>query len=404
MTKLKRKKIVKIVLHVFGVLLFVFATSYALLGAYGYQVDLLHRNLVKTSIIDLGGRYQDVSIVSNGKKVGNKLPYQIKNVESGKYTIDIKSENFHNWQKTVEVIEDIVTRINDIYLVPTNLDDFSSIKEIDFLYDDTIFNGSKLFFVDKEDDLLHKLNLDGGSIDNFETVVLLPNLSYKKVYAVGTKYLAFDDDHIVNLLDLSSDKFIKILVPDEFTDFNIVASSTLHGIYKNNGSLFFVNIGDNGVFNEIILLKELAKTNKLSVYCDGDLIFVKLDDDLYMYRSGVFSLIDVNVVSAPQVSPLGDKILYLSASGEIYTYSFNTLKHKLIARFAKKINSLEWFFDNNHISILKGGDLIICDMAIDNCPTLMDGIVNKNIYISNEKPVIGLITKEGIKEIDLTVD
>ncbi|MCD6109591.1 PEGA domain-containing protein [bacterium] len=404
MANSRRRKLFKIILHISGVLLFVFATSYALLAAYGYQVDLLHRNIVKTSIIDFSGDYPNVSIILNGEEAGNKLPYQIKNVRPGTYNIDIKSENFHNWKKTVEVAPDLVTRVSGIYLVPKHLEGLSKIGKFDFVYDKMISNGDDLFFLDNKNSLIYELNMGGEDEDRIKTITLPTTIVYKKVYNVGKKYLAFEDRHLINLLNLSSGEFIKIIIPDEFINFKLVYTSNLKGIYVNNGALFVVDISDAGVFNKIILIKNKLKIKEISIQADNDFIFIKLDDDLYTYKDGVLTLIASGVNSKIYISPLGDKILYQSNYGELYVYLFETEKNKLVARFAKEISWFDWLYDNEHIFILQNKNLLLCDMTMDNCPILKNDIFNKDVYVSQTKPLIMLIDKEGFLRINLALE
>lgn len=399
----RRKKIVKVLLHVFGVLLFVFATSYALLAAYGYQIDLLHRNIVKTSIIDLVGEYKDVVVYSNDEQVSKKLPYQIKNIKPGDYKIQIKSDIYNEWSRTVEVIEDFVTIVDDIYLIPKDLTSYTKIDSIDFVYDDIVFNGNLLIFVNNEKGIIRKLNLGNEGMD-FQTVTLLSPVSYTKLYPVGSRYIAFDNEDSINLFDISSNKFIEVLIPDEFTNFNLGYTSHLQGIYINNGSLFSVDISEEGTFNEITLLAERLQTEDLEVYSDGDFMFVKLDNDLYEYKDHLLTLIDSNVDLKPHLSPQGNKVLYLSTRGEIYVYSFEDLKRDFVGRFAKKIEYLGWAHDNKHIFIINNGNLLMCDLTMDNCPTIISDVNPETIFITQTKPLVVSVTKEGLSRIDLNFE
>lgn len=400
----RRQKTVKIILHVFGVLFFVFATSYALLAAYGYQIDLLHRNIVKTSIIDLVGDYQNIEIYANGEQVADKIPYQIKNIKPDTYKVEIKSENFHDWKRTVNVVEDFVTIIDDIYLVPKELDIFTVFNELDFTYDDVVFNGQLIVFVDKEKNLIHKLNLTDGKEGEFKTITLLNEIPYENLYSIGSRYLVFDDENIINLLDLSADEFVEILVPNEFNNFKLGYTSSLQGIYSNNGSLFSVDINEEGVFNEITLLAERLQTINVEMYSEGNYLFVKLDDDLYEYRDHLLTLIASDVASEPYLSPNGNEVLYLSNKGEIHTYSFEKFEDYLLGRFADEINYIGWFFDGKHIFILKGDDLLLCDLTMENCPAILNNFSSENIFISKIKPLMVIISQEGVYRIDLTFE
>jgi len=396
----KRKKIIKILLHIFAVLLFVFATSYALLAAYGYQIDLLHRNIVKTSIIDLVGEYKGIHVYLNEKEVSDRIPYQIKNIKPESYKLSIKSEKYKNWKKVIEVIEDFVTIVDDIYLIPKNLSPYTVTNNIKFNYDNVVFTGRILIFIGRESEVLYLFNLEDTS-GGFSEITLLDNMSYDSVYAVGDRYIAFEDENIIDLYDISSNEFVEILLPDEFSDFNIVYTSSLHGIYTNNGSLFSVDISDKGVFNEITLLAEGLQTNDVEVYTSGNFIFVKLDNDLYEYKNHLLTLIVPNIFSEPKISPFGNELLYLSDNGEVHIYSFDTSKDKLIGRFSKKIDYIAWLFDGKHIFLLIDNELLLCDLSMTNCPVLIDSVSPDNIFISQTKPLMALLTQEGISTINL---
>ncbi|MBA4336665.1 hypothetical protein C0416_02720 [bacterium] len=401
------KSIAKIILHVFSVLLFVFATSYALLAAYGYQIDLLHKNIFKTSIVDLVGTYNDIHVYMDSEEVSDRIPYQIKNIKPGTYTINIDSEKFNNWKRTVSVVEDLVTIINDIYLVPKDLKIKTVFDEFDFIYDDMVFNGKTIVFVNKEKGLLHEFNIDGGIEEEIKTTTLLNKIQYEKVYSAGDKYIVFDGgkegDHEVNLLDLSSDTLTKIIVPDEFVDFNIGYNFGIKGFYLNGGSLFSVDIDEQGIFKGITLLTELSAVNDIEVYSDGGLIFIKTEEGLYEYRDSLLALIDSDIYLGPYVSPYGDKAVYVLDGGEIYTYSFESKESFLIGRFVHKIDQIAWFFDGKHILLAQNGKLLFCDLTMENCPVLNEEILLDNIFVSKTKPLILLITKEGFGKIDLSL-
>lgn len=399
MAKSKRKKIVKIILHVFGVLLFVFATSYALLAAYGYQIDLLERNIVKTSIIDLVGDYSDVTVLADEEEVAYKLPYQIKNIQPGDYFIEINSDEYRDWSKVVEVVGDYVTIVDDIYLIPEDLTLFTKSELLNILYSDFVFIDKYLVFINNEKGTIRKLNIENEEVD-LQTITLLNPVEYNSLYTVGNRYIAFDNTDEISLFDIYSNKFITILVPDEFELFNLAYTSYLHGIYSNNGSIFAVDIDEEGVFNEITLLLEDAFPKVMKAYSEDGFIFVLSDENLYEYRDHLLTLIDENVNSKPKLSPDGSRILYLSNSGEIYIYSFENLEKLMVGRFVKTINSLDWFYDGKHIYI-NDGNLLFCDLTMDNCPVIIEDTLEKNIFTSKTKPLIVTINQEEFSRIEL---
>jgi hypothetical protein len=373
------------------------------LAAYGYQIDLLHKNIFKTSIVDLVGTYNDIHVYMDSEEVSDKIPYQIKNIKPGNYTVSIDSEKFNNWKRTVNVVEDFVTIINDIYLIPKDLKILPVFDELEFVYDDMIFNGQIIFFINKEKGLIHELNVESLVEGEIKTINLLNKIQYEKVYTVGEKYIVFDNKSEINLLDISSGIFTKIIVPDEFIDFKIGYNLGIKGFYLNGGALFSVDISEQGIFNGITLLAEVLVVKDIEVYSDRGLIFIKTGKELYEYRDSTLALISSDVYIGPYVSPYGNQAIYVSNGGEIYTYSFEFKESFLVGRFVHNIDYIGWFFDGKHILFSQHGKLLFCDLTMENCPVLNDEILVDDIFISQTKPLIFLITKEGLRKIDLSL-
>ncbi len=398
-----RKKIIKITLHVLGVLLFVVATSYALLAAYGYQIDLLHRNIVKTSIIDVNEKYPSAILYVNDNKVSEKLPFQVKNIEPGTYTLKVKKEDFIDWSRTVEVLEDVVTIVDDVYLVPKVVDKYIEQLLLQFEYDETFVIRNTVFFVDLAQRNIYRANM---TFDKpvFDEIEIPEDIIYNKVYPVGAGYIAFEEDERVYLYNINTEIFVEILIPNEFTQFTLFYTSSLKGIYENNGSLFIVDISDQGIFQGIKLLQKLNEEIVLQVQSVDAHVLIMLDDDLYEYRDNRLLIIDSEVAALPNVSPHGDALLYKKTIGEVYVYSFETLRNKLIARFADKADSVEWLFTGNHFLLLRNDNVYVCDMVMDNCAVLLSQQDIRALYVMQTKPLLVVITEEGIERVDLTFD
>ena len=86
----------RILLKSLGVLAFCAVSAFALFLAYGYNYDLFHRNIEKTSIIDITGVYKDVQVMLDGQVVAHNLPYLIKDVIPALYRLSIMKEGFRS--------------------------------------------------------------------------------------------------------------------------------------------------------------------------------------------------------------------------------------------------------------------------------------------------------------------
>jgi hypothetical protein len=105
-----------------GVLAFCAVTSYALFLAYGYNFDLTHRDIEKTSIIDVTGRYPDVRVYLGDNLAGNSLPMQLKDLLPGLYNLSVQKLGYLPWSRNLQVQTDFVTKVDDVILVPEHTD------------------------------------------------------------------------------------------------------------------------------------------------------------------------------------------------------------------------------------------------------------------------------------------
>ncbi|MFC1810263.1 PEGA domain-containing protein, partial [Patescibacteria group bacterium] len=315
-----RKKIIKIFLHIIGVILFVFATAYALLAAYGYQIDLLHQNIVKTSIIDLASELNDAEIFVDNKLVSNKAPYQVKNIKPGVHKIEINKENFTSWNKKVLVSEDVVTKVHDILLLPLDLKSYFFTIKLDFNYDEFLINKDYFIFVSRKENQINIHKLNEKKLEETGRLNLL--LADRNIYFIDAYRLAIQDKENVFVVDLRENNTLNIRIPDEFKKFSIAYTPNLTGYYLNDESIFKVEINDDGVFNEITSLK----TDENCIYnfeiiSSYDHAFIKCDANLFEVISNELNVIDDSIVISPKISHDGVNLVYLNEQGEILKYN-----------------------------------------------------------------------------------
>lgn len=399
----KGKKLIKITLNVFVGLLFAVATLYSVLTAYGYKIDFLKIDVFKTSIIDFVGDYSNINLYIDGSKISEKLPFQFKDVRPGVYNLEIKSDKFLDWNKKIEVLEDIVTIVNDIYLVPVDLGSFKIFNELNLSYSDVVLVGQNAVFVSEDRAELKILNLENSNNIDFKVVNSLNEIYYKNIYSLGDKYLVFENNEEINLLDIESLKFMEILVPDEFLNFKLAYSNGIYGFYMKEGSLFSSLINEDGSFYNVKLVYDSPKFKKFDIFCRGNLVLIKTENVLYEYNGDVFDVLAEDIKYGPYISPYGNKVVYINGDGQIYMYSTQKDESSLIGAFDGEVNYIDWFFDSRHLLILQGNKLVLCDFTMENCPVIESEVLTANIFASKTKPLIVLLYKEGFNVIDFAL-
>lgn len=375
------KKILKVAFQILFVLLFISISSYALLAAYGYQVDVLKQNIVKTSIIDLANTYNDVKVYLNNKQVAEKLPFQIKSIDPGEHYLLIIKEGFIPWQRKVEVGLNVVTKINDIMLIPENFDIYNKNFEIGFEYDFFISSNKWILFISKKNNKIHayKLNENGS----FLIDTLNINLDKDYVFSfAGDEHLVYQYKQNLTMLNLSDKSMVNISVPDEFANFRLAMSPSLKGYYINDGNLYSAEIDDNGEINEIKLLSRdinFKNSNFDIIDMDSGILLIS-NGGLFYIENGLLEQIDSGVIEMPDMYEGTQKIIYVKNSHEIIMFDLNNKSRYFLGRFGAKIDFLSWFTDDGHILIGKDGMLNVCDFSFSNCPRLPEVSHDEDVF------------------------
>ena len=367
------KKIMKVVFQVFGVFLFISISSYALLAAYGYQIDVLKQNIVKTSIIDLSNPLDEVKVYFNDTLVAEKTPFQIKNIEPGEHTVKISKQGFLPWQKKVKVELNVVSKINDILLLPEKFEIYGKNFDLGFDYDSVINNNQWILFISYKNNKIHayKLNENGSFLIDSLNIKL--NKNYNFSFA-GDDNLVYQDKNMLTMLNLSDKSIMNVAVPDEFENFRLAFSPSLKGFYINGGNLYSADIDDDGAFKEIILLSEdkVFKTEGFEIenFINRNLILT--DSSLYLYDGSAVKLLDKDVSGNPEFYSNGNELLFIKNWHEIIRYNIVDSSEYFIGRLGQKVDQVAWFADNNHLLIKTGKELSVCDFTFTNCRQILN--------------------------------
>ena len=113
------KKTRRIIFYVF-LIIFLILTPSIILYALGYSIDFEKKTIVATGGIYLRSTPSGAEIYINYKPKGTTNKF-VKRLVPKIYDVEIAKENYNHWQKKIVVEPGLVTRINNVLLVPSNL-------------------------------------------------------------------------------------------------------------------------------------------------------------------------------------------------------------------------------------------------------------------------------------------
>ncbi len=113
------RKIRLIILTLAITCFFIVAPS-AILYGWGYRYDLKNKIFIQTGAIYLKSVPSKAEVLFNGERWKKKTPLMISGLLPKKYSVEVKLEGFHSWQKVLEVKTTLVTEAKNILLVPEN--------------------------------------------------------------------------------------------------------------------------------------------------------------------------------------------------------------------------------------------------------------------------------------------
>lgn len=270
------------IIFILFLIAFLILVPVIILYARGYGFDFDKKTIVATGGIYLKSYPSRAEIYLNDKPKGktNKL---IRRLIPKIYEIKIIKENYHLWQKELAVEPSLVTKVNDILLVPFNpkiflvatesqayasffeqpysLAELTEIIKKKSKY--TIFNIDNLNFTPKEDKLyflsnnnlyslgLYKNNLENSSLSD----ILVSNVVNYTIYKNGIIYLDYFTGKIFELdtISLKSAEFFDQVFPSFTQGEWILSNDGKKMLCKKNQSveiLWLEGMVNNGVSRE----------------------------------------------------------------------------------------------------------------------------------------------------------
>lgn len=402
----------RILLKTLGVLAFCVVSAFALFLAYGYNYDLSHRDIEKTSIIDITSVYQDVQVMLDGQVVAHNLPYLIKDVIPALYRLSVVKDGFLPWSRDLVVINDFVTKVPDILLFPSDLKPF--IRQLLHFPDSSRFFSGKgvLAFLSSKQPYLTVVNfLPQGTMNEDE--VDIPRQDIKDIALFGTdKFLITFNDDTYEWVSFRQQQFVSFNLPAGNGDVQQIIPADDGVYFWQSKSLYRIPFDAFGSKNfpanlPSFLLRSgierfaLARdgiyylSNGMVYYCDKDgkhlriidLSLTHWKDIRSLGDSGngylvltdtkgtqsLFSIQDDHRLLMLNDSLSGDvfvddegKALYSDNGGRIFSYEPSERKEHFITTLKPASSLIGWFGNDGHFLYLYSGVPYLADLSYSN--------------------------------------
>ncbi len=231
----------RILLKTLGVLAFCAVSGYALFLAFGYNLDLQNRHIEKTSIIDLPGRYSEVMVYLDDKIIGNSLPLQIKDLVPGLYHLSVSKLNYLPWSRNLQVHTDIVTKVDDVVLVPKNTEKLVQ-QLVHFPEKSRYFYGDDFIVVLTEghDYLTLVYLLKEGTMKEEELKLSRQDVEDVRIYS-SQKFLVTFADGSYEWVEFNGPRFVDFRLPNGSAELTLLPSRNA-AYFIHDGHLYRTDI------------------------------------------------------------------------------------------------------------------------------------------------------------------
>jgi len=401
----------------FTLVLFMVVSAFALFFAYGYQYDFKKKDIQKTSIIDISAKESDVKVMLEGQEVANQLPFQVKGVLPGKYVVEVMKAGFEMWQRQVDVAEDIVTIVNDVILVPVDLQKLIrplvtfSQKNARYFYGmDYIVElqpGEKSLrvislygnaTVKDEEIELFKSGIDRiEPLDGDDFLIYFNDGGTAWVSFVNKRFVFFnlpkgadsirvsaERDYLYYLLDrnlygvplVEVDKLQE--TPDQFMIVSDVSAyvSTLNGdlYYLSSGKPYKADYKGNGALHVETFQGDFINIGYKPGHDYGALILRDKDQKRHLSiidPTGNIRILENDLKGEPFFND-NDEVIYASDSGTVYFLDNTSAGKKIVSKQSGDFTLLGWFTNEGHFIQREGNKVIMNDIYNSNRYTLIE--------------------------------
>lgn len=408
----------RLLLRIFVVLAFCVVSAYALFFAYGYNLDLQHRNIEKTSIIDIPSHYSEVRVYVDDKLTGNSLPLQLKDLLPGFYRLAVNKLGFLPWSRNLEVRTDLVTKVDDLVLVPENTDSLQ--KQLARFPDDSryFFGEDAVIVVSPQKNYLTVVHLLGQGTMQEEELQLHLSKDIKDIHVYSRqKFLMSFEDESYELVDLNGPRYVDFTLPDSAYAFTVLPDQNLayflsgKDLYRvavdllpslstkkladflllknvdqfdvHNGKLLYLSKGLAYSADDQGKKVRLIDRSRKIVYIrfqpfkngNGGLYLLRTKDGkraLYAVDSqGFATLLSLQLKGEPQGDIFGNTV-FGDESGNIFHYKPLLKKKILIANLPGVFALLGQIFNDGHFLVVHNDQLVLADSTYSNVYSLFN--------------------------------
>ena len=411
----------------FVVMLFIAFSALTLFFAYGYQFDFKKRDFTKTSIIDVTAKEKSASVMLDGTQQSEVLPFQIKGVLPGRHLLSVNRPDFQSWKREVEVEGDIVTIVDDVLLVPENVDKaIRPLKKTAEKPGRSYFAGDYIVEIREGEKKLSLTSLfEDGTIKDEEIELFKAGMERLEPLE-NENFLIYFSDGGISWVNFRDKKFVlfvppagaegvkvsplremvyftkgKVLygVPFSQTDalkdgpekFRIIANVEAYvpvfgdDIYYISGGMLFKSDFRGREKKLIDYAPDFYKNIDFYQGKDyGSLILRDRDDERYLVlcdRRGRFTYRAGDLSGQPRFNGY-DQLIFAKNDGEVVFYDPQTGKSTAVAGLEGKFEVLGWFSDRGHYLIREGTSIRLRDVFNANTYTLVDGIEGISNYFT----------------------
>lgn len=435
------------ILYITFIIAFLILAPLLLMYANGYRYDFKQGAIIKTGVLILESKPQQVNVYINNELKYTKTPINGANLTPGLYDIKVAKNGYYPWEKKLKIESNFTTFAQDVLLfkksdpikiINGNFNDFTisndSAKIITLWQDETTAEIWEYKLNEQNSKLLLRNSLNNSEIKLGEWSKNNKNLIFNNYDKTKQKNNYFimefnetfwqtkDEVNIIKLDELISEQIINIKW-DGSQD-NIIYANTKNSLYKINlTDRAAKKISNDPISDFIIYDKILYFNTELSCLIEidknqinaqnsikNDCIYHLTQEKDYQLISsprGLITLLSENSKNSLVIDlnnknkifqaktenikwdSASNKMLYYNDI-EIETFSpshQSPYKNEIIGRYSKEIKKVLWHPSHHHLIILFNDNLKITELdARDkrNAVGLNSFTDLKNIYVDED--------------------
>lgn len=373
-------------------LLILFAASllYILFLANGLQYDFFSNQIRKTGIIDITYADPHAKVYLDGQKLEGVLPFVASNVLPGEYNLVIAREGYWDYAIKVKVFEDLISRVNTVFLYPIDVLGHS-IFIMDFPYEkrqQLFLRNGYIFQHEKNELSWAKLQTDLVAADFLKTTILA--IPIKTIKIVGREALVEFNDGQKQIVDLFSSDVQTVTIPDHY-----VYGGNQWFYYKDNliasfdrklGRVLWAKYLEEDLIVESLETFAVNSRNFLSITVSGGVD----QGRLYEVKGEQLQLLIGEQIKQLELDKQG--ILYYQKNDtEIWKWQLKAKIPQLLVRFQRPVRLLSLaanFYRTSGILIIQNGSqFFIMDEKFNNVREMFPELEVDQIEVTSDDRV-----------------